>query len=119
MSLVIDIDVLKMAKHFGLDPTLAQAVVKAEGNILKAVQCSVPTVTTREQALDVLCRSAVHALSDYVKANPDRINEFVAFWGARWAPEGAANDPQGLNAHWVKNVQLLWNPPQASPAKEV
>ncbi len=97
-----------MAAHFGLDPQLVQAVVQAEGNIVKAVQCSLPSVTTRTQALDVLCRSCVHALSDYTKAN--HAADFVAFWGARWAPVGVANDPTGLNKHWPINVMQLWVP---------
>lgn len=29
---------------------------------------------------------------------------FVEFMAARWAPTGAANDPDGLNQHWPKNV---------------
>ncbi len=29
---------------------------------------------------------------------------FTKFMGARWAPRGATNDPDDLNAHWPKNV---------------
>ena len=105
--MTIDADVLATARYFGVDPALIQAVVQAEGNILKAVQCSLPSVKTREEALRVLCRSAVHALSDYVKTQtmPD---VFVAFWGARWAPVGAKNDPHSLNRNWASNVTRLW-----------
>lgn len=103
---MIDPDVARVSARFGVDPKLIQAVVKAEGNILKAVQCSLPSVTTREQALEVTCRSAAHALSDYVKAHDPQ--GFVAFWGSRWAPEGASNDPTHLNANWSKNVSLGW-----------
>ena len=104
----IDPDVARVAARFGIDPALIQAVVQAEGNILKAVQCSLPSVQTREAALEVTCRSAVHALSDYVKAHAGP--EFVAFWAARWAPVGVANDPHGLNAHWPTNVLKGWLP---------
>jgi hypothetical protein len=106
--MMIEIDVRNVAADFGIDAALIQAVVKAEGDIVKAVQCSIPSVTTREQALRVLCRSAVHAMSDWVRNDPARREEFVAFWGARWAPVGAANDPKGLNANWVPNVTDLW-----------
>jgi hypothetical protein len=109
----IDPDVRAVAKDFGLDPQLLQAVVKAEGNILKAVQCSVPSVKTRAAALRILARSAVHALNDYVRANSAA--PFIAFWAARWAPVGATNDPKGLNIHWASNVAQLWGvtpPPQ-------
>lgn len=104
--MTIDPDVAATAKQFGVDPSLIQAVVQAEGNILKAVQCSIPSVTTRAQALEVLCRSAAHALSAYVSANDAA--GFVAFWGAKWAPIGADNDPHDLNRNWPINVLRAW-----------
>jgi hypothetical protein len=102
----IDPDVAQTAKYFGVDAALIQAVVIAEGNIVRAVQCSVPSVTTRQQALEITCRSCVHAMSDYVKAQHGA--DFVAFWAARWAPQGAANDPHGLNKNWPVNVRAHW-----------
>jgi hypothetical protein len=104
--MTIDPDVRAVAKDFGLDPGLLQAVVVAEGNIVRAVQCSVPSVQTRAEALRVAARSCVHAMCDYVKE--DAAQPFVEFWGARWAPVGAKNDPQGLNKNWPRNVLLLW-----------
>ena len=102
----IDPDVLRIAKRFGVDPKLIQAVVTAEGDIFKAVKCSVPTVRDREQALEITCRSAAHAMSDFLKqSNPVG---FVSFWAARWAPVGAENDPTSLNQNWPKNVAKLW-----------
>jgi hypothetical protein len=99
-------DVRGVAKDFGLDPIFVQAIVQAEGNLLRAVQCSIPSVETRDQALRVLCRSIVHALRDYV-AQQGQASDFVAFFGRRWAPVGAANDPQHLNANWTDNVRRL------------
>ncbi len=99
-------DVRKAARKFGVDPALIQAVVIAEGNIIKAVQCSFPGVTDEAQALEITCRSAAHALSDYVKMTDPEA--FAAFWGARWAPVGARNDPNGLNANWPRNVFKNW-----------
>lgn len=104
--MTIDPDVADAAKHFGIDPALIQAVVNAEGNIVKAVQCSLPTITTRHDALDVTCRSAAHALSDFVKAH--YAAAFVLFWAARWAPTSAANDPTHLNQNWPVNVRKFW-----------
>lgn len=102
----IDPDVATTAKHFGLDARLLQAVVNAEGNILRAVQISVPSITTRQEALTITARSAVHAMSDYVKAHVP--TGFVEFWAHRWAPVGAENDPTDLNANWPKNVKKGW-----------
>lgn len=104
--ITIDPDVQTTAHHFGIDAALIQAVVNAEGNILKAVQCSIPTVSTRQEALEVTCRSAVHAMSDWVKTQNQPA--FVAFWAHRWAPVGASNDPTSLNANWPVNVLKLW-----------
>lgn len=109
--MTIDDDVRRIAKHFGVDAALIQAVVRAEGNILKAVQCSIPSVTTREQALEITCRSAVHAMSDYLKADRISAAGFVTFWAQRWAPQGAANDPTSLNKNWPVNVLKFWTQP--------
>jgi hypothetical protein len=105
--MTIEADVRAMAAQFGLDPRLLQAVVNAEGNIVKAVQCSIPSVQTREKALDVTCRSAVHAMSDFLHERGLQA-AFVEFWQKRWAPNGATNDPTQLNANWSTNVKRLW-----------
>lgn len=106
----IDPDVRRIARRFaGSSPTfprLIQAVVRAEGDILKAVRCSVPTCKDREEALEITCRSATHAMSDYLKDLD--ADGFVEYWAAKWAPKGAGNDPKNLNVHWAPNVQKLW-----------
>lgn len=94
------------AAHFGVDPALIQAVIAAEGNILKAVQCSIPSIDTREKALEVTCRSANHAQSAYVSTHDAA--GFVAFWASIWAPTGAKNDPHDLNRNWPLNVLRMW-----------
>jgi len=115
MHVTINQDVHMIAEEWRLDERLVQAVVNAEGNIVRAVQCSVPTVVTRVDALDVLCRSLVHAMQDYVRATPEH---FVEFFGARWAPLGAGNDPTHLNEHWVANVFASWIAPAGTHPKE-
>lgn len=116
--MTIDVDVATAARQWGLNAALLQAVVTAEGggdHIIRAVQCSLPSVTTREKALEVLCRSCVHAMRDYIDAGEAQ-RAFVQFWAARWAPRGAANDPTDLNANWARNVLALWgaHPPEVS-----
>ena len=107
----IDADVMAVAKDFGLDPSLLQAVVNAEGNIVRAVQSSIPTVTTRALALRITARSCVHAMVDWIKSGGEqRQDAFIAFWANRWAPRGAANDPHDLNSNWASNVDRLWTP---------
>ena len=106
--MTIQPDVLAVARRFGLDPALLQAVVNAEGDIVRAVQCSLPSVTTREEALSVTARSAVHAMCDWIKSDDDRQQAFIVFWARRWAPGGAANDPKNLNQYWQSNVIRFW-----------
>jgi hypothetical protein len=62
----IDPDVRGVSSFFGVDPALVQAVVAAEGDIVRAVRCSYPTVQTREEALKITARSAAHAMSDWI-----------------------------------------------------
>src|SRR5258708_28120008 len=106
MPMTIAADVQAVAAQFGVDAGLLQAVMSAEGNVLKAVQCSIPSVQTREAALRVLARSAVHAMSDWIISGGEiRRDGFVEFWAKRWAPRGAKNDPHDLNANWPANVE--------------
>jgi 2-hydroxychromene-2-carboxylate isomerase len=109
---LIDPDVRRIAKRFAgasaSFPKLIAAVVKAEGNIVRAVQCSEPGVTAKEKSLEITARSAVHAMSDFIFADPTRRAAFVEAFGATWAPRGVANDPHDLNANWPRNVLKLW-----------
>jgi hypothetical protein len=102
----IDPDVQVIAHRWGLPAELLQAVVQAEGNIVKAVQCSIPSVQTRDEALQVLARSCTHAMADFIHLEDK--DGFITFWAARWAPEHVANDPTHLNSNWAGNVQALW-----------
>jgi|SRR5579862_6017262 len=104
----IDPDVRGVASFFGIDPALLQAVVLAEGDIVRAVQRSYPMVQTRDAALKITARSAAHAMSDWIRSDGDRQQAFLAFWSMRWAPIGAANDSKNLNANWASNVVRLW-----------
>lgn len=103
--MTIDTDVREVAQHWGIDAALLQAVVNAEGNIVKAIK--IDGITTRDEALKVLARSATHAMSDYIKQTQRQA--FIAYWAGRWAPVGAANDPHGLNKNWPVNVLALWS----------
>lgn len=111
--MTIDPIVHRMARQFGGSSaafeTLVQSVINAEGgitHILAAVRCSLPDTETTEEAVTILCRSAVHALADYMKT--EDASGFVEFWAKRWAPQGVKNDPKDLNAFWPKNVLRLW-----------
>lgn len=106
--MAIDADIRTICETYSTVPSfvqLIQAIVTAEGNILKAVQCSEPTVSTREQAIQVVCRSVIHRMSDYLLKTPEAFAEYM---GSFWAPLHAANDPTDLNKNWAPNVAKLW-----------
>ena len=91
-------------------PRLVQAMYLAEGGTdktaIRAVQCSLPKVSTIDEAIQVFCRTAAHHLCDYTShLDPDG---FVEYLGAHWAPIGVQNDPRNLNAHWGPNVKKVW-----------
>ena len=109
MNLRIDADVRGICQSYSPAQSflqLVQAIVTAEGDIVRAVQCSDDTVQTREQAIRVVCRSVIHRMCDWVQQ--DHPHEFVTYMGSKWAPIGAMNDPKSLNVNWVPNVSKLW-----------
>lgn len=106
--MIIHPTVAQTCAHWGQDPALIQAMVRAEGGpeaFVRAVQCS-KAISNFPQAVDVACRSATHRMWEYVKANVSE--PYVLYLGSKWAPIGAANDPHGLNANWVHNVYDAW-----------
>lgn len=105
-TLIIDDDVAAAAHFWQEDQRLLQAIVQAEGNIVRAVQISVPSCLTRADALIITCRSLAHRRRDYI-THLQQTSDFLAFFAAHWAPRGAANDPHDLNAHWLDNVRTL------------
>lgn len=76
---------------------------------------SIPAPTYDDQ-LRVCCESVAHALLDYrqplwTQSAPYSLRyapAFVTFFGNRWAPAGAANDPNELNRDWIPNVLRLY-----------
>jgi hypothetical protein len=105
-------DVKLVAVRWGLPPEWVQAVVLAEGDghaFVRAVQCSVPTVQNRAQALEVLCRSLTHRSADWAATAglSEGLSAFWSYFASKWCPVGADNDPHGLNANWLPNVRKL------------
>ncbi|HSV31608.1 MAG TPA: hypothetical protein VLH40_06260 [Atribacteraceae bacterium] len=41
-------------------------------------------------------------------ADQTNFTDYIAFLGSRYAPLGAANDPQNLNRHWPGNVRFFY-----------
>lgn len=41
--------------------------------------------------------------------NSNSPDDYITFLGKRYCPVGASNDPQGLNANWIRNVKFWYN----------
>lgn len=92
---------------WGLDfERLADAIGKAENSKVHPYGIMRHYAhTTARQACINTCRHQ-YALwqSKPRKSNP---GEFLDFLARTYAPVGAANDPTGLNRHWLKNVRYF------------
>lgn len=105
--MTIKSDVAKVARKWRIDPRLLQAIDIAEGNIILAMKTN-PPPKTREEALDIACRTIVHRMMDYISLDDEHARAFVSYLGSIWAPIGVDNDPTNLNKNWVPNVLKLW-----------
>lgn len=109
--------------EWGLDPNPILAIIEAEGgsarHLITAVQCSIPEIKTFDKAVDVACRSYVHAMSDVIKREELLRNTVVGLLASRWAPPNAENDPTNLNPNWGPNVLSLWRRRDPVSAKDV
>lgn len=105
----IDPDVRRIAKRWNLPAEWVAAVIRQEGGreaIVRAVRCSLPKTKDFDEAVDILCRSAVGALVRLVQSR-GLVGAWVETFGNKWAPVGVANDPKGLNAHWIPGVKQI------------
>lgn len=110
---MIDPDILATATHWATTPRFAAwiaAIQQVEGGrdaFLRAVQCSVPSVTTRPGAIEVACRTTTHQMFDFL-IDHGLMAAFIDYFGTHWAPPHVANDPTQLNAHWVPNMMQIF-----------
>lgn len=109
--------ILQTSARYNVDARMLAAIRKAEngGPGREFGVTSVPAPDYQSQA-NVAAESIrnnqdrYEAEKGYASTTLDgRItDEFIAYMGARYAPIGAANDPTGLNANWVRNVQNFY-----------
>ena len=111
------------AAQYGLDWHLVAAIRKAEnggpGREFGVLSVKAPTYALQ---LDVCCQTVRHWLVQYDADNealdlhetPDGKEsivyhqDFVTWFGEIWAPNGASNDPGGLNRNWSQNVNYWY-----------
>ncbi len=111
------------AAKYGLDWHFVAAIRKAEnggpGKEFGVLSVKASTYVTQ---LDVCCQTVRHRLVQYDTDNqalelheaPDGKEtvvyhrDFITWFGQIWAPNGAANDPNGLNRSWSRNASYWY-----------
>ncbi len=109
--------IIGVALNVGVDARLLAAIRKAEngGPGREFGILSVPAPTYQSQA-----EVAAHTIQNNIIRYQDETgvsatggngrltNAFIAYLGAKYAPIGAGNDPSGVNANWVGNVETYY-----------
>ena len=85
---------------------LANAIYKAEGGANTrhpyGILVKYKTTTSRQACINTI--RSKHR--EWVKLGSK--GDYLAYLQTRYAPIGVANDPNGLNQNWLKNVQRLY-----------
>jgi hypothetical protein len=107
------------AAKYGLDWHFVAAIRKAEdggpGREFGVLSVKAPTYGAQ---LDLCCQTVRHRLVQYDQDSqalalhqaPDGKQtvvyapDFISWFAGIWAPNGASNDPDGLNRNWSRNV---------------
>lgn len=84
---------------------LADAIWHAEGGKKAKVSHGILSVPTRSSAhaRAVCLRTIRNTWGRWEAAG--RPGDFIDYLAKRYAPEGVANDPRGLNKNWPRNVR--------------
>ena len=96
---------LARAEEDWTDTQIVQAIYRAEGGTKTRHPYGILTKykhTTPRQACFNTVRSARRRFS-----RQSAESDFVVFLSKTYCPIGAANDPRGLNRHWIKNVKYF------------
>ena len=88
---------------------VVEAIGKAENSVRYPYGVkSIDTKGNVAYARKICRNSVVNNIKRWEKAG--KPVAFIAFMGARYAPtNGATDDPNGLNNHWVRNVTYHYN----------
>ena len=91
---------------------LADAIYKAEGGQLASHSYGIMHKYRQTSPRQACINTARHAWVDYLKTlqrgQKATKRGYLAFLANRYAPNGVANDPKGLNRNWFHNVNELY-----------
>jgi len=108
---------LAYAAHAQIDAErLANAIYRAENSKrypygIVSIKIKGNTQAERELYARKICLNTIrNNIARWERAG--KTNDFISFLGARYAPVGAANDPNGLNSNWIRNVRRFYESPR-------
>lgn len=112
--------VIPIALRWGVDPAFIMAIRKTEnggpgrefGVVSRPAptwedQCNWACVAVKTHMVDMKFEGTLHLMPDGTHRYRYHPN-WIAQFKQRWAPAGAANDPKGLNANWLKNIEYWY-----------
>lgn len=95
---------------------LADAIYWAENSVKYPYGIrSINTRGDKEYARRITINTIRRNVARYKEYGHRNYQTYLSFLASRFAPEGAKNDPKGLNSHWKKNVIWFLNNPKAVP----
>jgi hypothetical protein len=91
----------------GFADKMASAIFLAEGGKKAKVPYGILSVKVKDEAdARRICLNSINnSWARWEKSGSP--GDFITFFGARWAPVGASNDPRNLNSNWVRNVRAI------------
>ena len=113
------------AARYCVDYAFIAAIRKAENggkpsNAFGVLSLPLAQRDTYSKQLNLCCQTVVHRLADYednplvIHNRPDGSRRlmysarFIEHFASIWAPAGADNDPDSLNANWVFNATAAY-----------
>jgi hypothetical protein len=62
-----------------------------------------------EQAIWSICTIIKNSVRWHMLRKQNVELDYITYFGGRWCPIGASNDPTGLNKHWVSNARYYYS----------
>jgi len=88
---------------------VVDAIYKAEGGSKAQYAYGIRSVrySSKEEARRICYNTVRNNYTRWLKSG-QRVS-YLEFLASKYCPIGAANDPKGLNRHWLKNVTFYLN----------
>jgi len=106
---IILLIILANNAHAYTNEQIADAIYKAEGGKQAKKPYGILSVPcdTEEDCRAICINTIKNNRKRYADYGHTEYETYLGFLSSRYAPIEAANDPQGLNKNWLKNVEFF------------